>query len=279
MLTDKPTSHKLITLDVLLPVTQRRHDAVRAIEPFKDLIDAVNIPSNPLGKLRPDALCHAHIIQEKTGIETIPHFVARHFTSLSFESHLLGAAALGIQNILCVTGDVPVEGTGGFELNSRRLLRIAQNLKSGVTSARKSIEPIDVCLCTSFNANVPNVYGEFVKAKEKCRYGAEIFFTQAIFMPDDFLKILKQFRVQNKSVRVIAGLSYLHTKKRAFALMKFLGIPYEYITHIEERDETQLLLETADKLKDHVDGFYVIPIRKYDKALTLIKQLRKLLDT
>lgn len=279
MLSDKPTSHKLITLEVLLPVIQRQYDVVSTIGPFKDLIDAINIPSNPLGKLRPDALCHAHIIQEKTGIETIPHFVARHFTSLSFESHLLGAAALGIQNILCVTGDVPVEGTGGFELNSRRLLSIAQNLKSGVTAARKSIEPIDMCLCTSFNANVPNVYGEFVKAREKCRYGAEVFFTQAIFMPDDFLEILKQFRLQNKNVRVVAGLSYLHTKKRAFALMKHLGIPYKYITHIGEKDETHLLLETARKLMDHVDGFYVIPIRKYDKALVLIKQLRKLLDT
>jgi len=278
VLNDRLKSHKIITLEMLLPVVQRHYDMANTIEPFKKLIDAINIPSNPLGKLRPDALCYAHMIQELTGVETIPHCVARHFTSLSFESHLLGAAGLGIQNILCVTGDTPVEGRGGFELNSRELLRIAQNLKNGVTSARKSIEPIDVCLCTSFNANVPNVYGEFMKAREKGRHGAEVFFTQAIFMPDDFLKILKEFRVQNRNVHVIAGLSFLHTKKRAFALMKLLNIPYQYITYIEERDENEMLLDIARTLKDYVDGFYVIPIRKYDKALTLIKELRKLID-
>lgn len=264
---------------MLLPVVHRHYDLAGTIEPFKKLIDAVNIPSNPLGKLRPDALCYAHILQEQTGVEAIPHCVARHFTSLSFESHLLGAAGLGVQNILCVTGDLPVEGKGGFELDSRKLLHIAQNLKNGVTTARKHIEPIDLCLCTSFNANVPNVYGEFVKAREKHNRGADVFFTQAVFTPDDFLPIVKEFRAQNRNVHVIAGLSFLHTKKRAFALMKHLTIPYKYIMRIEEEDESALLLETARTLKEHVDGFYVIPIRKYEKALPFVKQLRKLLDT
>jgi 5,10-methylenetetrahydrofolate reductase len=263
---------------MLLPIVQRQCDVASTIEPFAKHIDAVNIPSNPLGKLRPDALCYAHIIQESTGVEAIPHCVARHFTSLSFESHLLGAVALGVQNILCVTGDLPVEGKGGFELDSRKLLHIAQNLKTGVTTARKSIEPIDVCLCASFNANVPNVYGEFVKAREKREHGAQVFFTQAIFMPDAFQKTLREFRAQNKDVRVIAGLSFLHTKKRAFALMKHLNIPYEYIKQIEEKDEHKILLDIARTLRDYVDGFYVIPIRKYEKALTLIRQLRKLID-
>ncbi len=263
---------------MLLPIVHRCYELASTIAPFKEYIDAVNIPSNPLGKLRPDALCYAHIVQEGTGVEAIPHCVARHFTSLSFESHLLGAAGLDIHNILCVTGDLPVEGQGRFELNSRKLLRIAQNLKQGVTTARKRIEPIDMCLCTSFNANVPNVYGEFVKAREKHNYGAEVFFTQAIFMPDDFLRILREFRAQNRDVYVIAGVSFLHTKKRAFALMKHLTIPYEYIMRIEEEDEHEILLETARTLKEYVDGFYVIPIGKYGRALTLVKQLRKLLD-
>lgn len=278
MLKTRLKYHKIITIEVLLPIVHRCYELASTIAPFKEYIDAVNIPSNPLGKLRPDALCYAHIVQEGTGVEAIPHCVARHFTSLSFESHLLGAAGLGIHNVLCVTGDLPVEGQGRFELNSRKLLRIAQNLTHGVTTARKRIEPIDMCLCTSFNANVPNVYGEFVKAREKHNYGAEVFFTQAIFMPDDFLRILREFRAQNRDVYVIAGLSFLHTKKRAFALMKHLTIPYEYIMRIEEEDEHEILLETARTLKEYVDGFYVIPIGKYGRALTLVKQLRKLLD-
>lgn len=277
MLTEKLQRRKVITLEVLLPITTNIDSVLKEIELLKDYVDAINIPSNPLGKLRPDALCYAHILQMQTGIETIPHFVARHLTLLGFESQLLGAAALGIENILCVTGDSPVEGRSTFELNSVKLLEIARNLGNGITTSRKTIEPINFCLCSCFNPNIPNITGEFVKAAQKCQSGAKVFFTQAIFKPEKFLNILKELRQRHKDIKVIAGLSYLHTKKRAFSLMKFLGIPYDYINLIEERDETEMLLETAKKLKDHVDGFYVIPITKYSRARELIEKMRRVL--
>ncbi|MEO0095887.1 MAG: methylenetetrahydrofolate reductase [candidate division WOR-3 bacterium] len=274
MLRDKLKNKKIITLEILLPTSIDTENLVRELQPFKGYVDAFNIPSNPLGKLRPDALCFAHILQERLKIETIPHFVARHFTLLSFESQLLGAKALGIENILCVTGDSPIEGRSMFELNSSRLLEVAKNLRAGLTSARKSITPIDFCLCTSFNPNVPNLHGEFIKAGEKCRCGAEVFFTQPVFQPEKFIEILREFRWRHPNIKIIAGLSFLYTKKRAFSLMKFLGIPYQYITKIEEVDESELLFETARKLKDYVDGFYVIPIGKYANGFELIKKIR-----
>lgn len=274
MLRDILSKQKIITLEVLLPKDLRLGALADKIKPFKEYINAINIPSNPLGRLRPDALCCAHILQHKTGVETIPHFVARHFTSLGFESHLLGAAALDITNVLCVTGDTPHEGKSGFTLNSSELLHIAKNLQRGLTTARKEIKPVDFCLCTSFNPNVPNIYGEFMKSKEKHKNGAEVFFTQPIFNPDKFIDIAGQFRQQCSKVKLIAGLSFLHTKKRAFALMKYLGIPYEYINNIEERDEAEMLLEIAEKIKEHIDGFYIIPITKYTKALNFVKKIR-----
>ncbi|MBN2620625.1 methylenetetrahydrofolate reductase [candidate division WOR-3 bacterium] len=279
MLRERSKNNKIITLEILLPVSAHTEGICDALTPFRTLIDAINIPSNPLGKLRPDALCFAHIIQERTGIETIPHFVARHFTSLGFESHLLGASALGIKNILCVTGDNPVEGRSSFELNSARLLEIARYLREGTTSARKTIKPIDFCLCTSFNPNVPNIKGEFVKSAMKCSSGAEFFFTQPVFDAPRFLGIIREFRQRYPEIKIIAGLSYLYTKKRAFALMKFLGIPYQYITRIEEGDETQLLLDIAEQLKDHVDGFYIIPIARYDQAMKLISKIKAMIGS
>ena len=277
MLRDKLLKGKIITFEILLPIATNLESLLKTITPLKEYINALNIPSNPLGKLRPDALCYAHLIQEKIGIETIPHFVARHLTSLGFESHLLGAKALGIENILCVTGDSPVGGRSAFELNSSGLLEIAKNLKNGISSSRKVIESIDFCLCTSFNQNVPNIHGEFIKAKEKSRCGAEVFFTQPVFNSEKFLKVLKEFRQVHRNTKVIAGLSFLYTKRRAFSLMKFLGIPYEYIKLIEEQDETKILYETAVKLIDYVDGFYIIPIGRYSNATELVKKIRKII--
>jgi len=279
MLRNKLEAHKIITVEVLTPIEIDVDKLVKELEPLKEYIDAINLPSNPLGKLRPDSLCFAHILQERLGIETIPHFVARHFTLLGFESQLLGASALDIKNILCVTGDSPVEGRSIFELNSARLLEIAKNLKNGLTSSRMAIKPIDFCLCTSFNPNVANIQGEFIKATEKHQCGAEVFFTQPIFKSDKFLELLKQFRLRHKGARIIAGLSFLYSKKRAFSLMKFLGIPYEYIVLIEEKNEIAMLFETAKKLKDYVDGFYIIPIGKYAFALELVKKIKGIFST
>ncbi|MEO0137767.1 MAG: methylenetetrahydrofolate reductase [candidate division WOR-3 bacterium] len=274
MLRDRLKEKKVLTLEVLLPTSIDTQNILNELKPFKDYVDAFNIPSNPLGKLRPDALCYAHILQENLHIETIPHFVARHYTLLSFESQLLGARALGIENILCVTGDSPVEGRSMFELNSAKLLEVARNLRQGLTSARKAITPIDFCLCTSFNPNVPNLQGEFIKAAEKIKCGAEVFFTQPVFQPEKFIEVIIELRQRFGDIKIIAGLSFLYTKKRAFALMKFLGIPYPYIAQIEEVDETELLFATAQKLKDYVDGFYVIPIGKYGNGFTLVKKIR-----
>ena len=277
MLRDKILKKKIITLEILLPVSFGLDELLSDIKYVSAFIDAVNLPSNPLGKLRPDALSCAHVIQDCLNIETIPHFVARHHTLLGYESRLLGARTLGIENILCVTGDAPSEGRSAFELDSSKLLEIAKNLRQGQTSARKSISPIDFCLCTSFNPNVPNVQGEFVKAASKYHCGAEIFFTQPIFTPERALVVFRELRARCKNAKIIAGLSFLYTKKRAFALMKFLGIPYEYIARVEVEDEGEMLLATAKKIAKNVDGFYVITIAKYRAAAGFLKKLRKLL--
>ena len=279
MLRDKLFKKKIITLEVLLPISITVEGLLADLRLVQPYIDAVNIPSNPLGRLRPDPLSFAHIIQESIDLETIPHFVARHLTLLAYESRLLGAKALGIRNILCVTGDSPSEGRSAFELDSSRLLTIAKNLGRGQTSARKNIQPIDFCCCTSFNPNVPNIQGEFVKAASKYRAGAEVFFTQPIFAPDRAKNVFKEFRLRYKEARLVAGLSFLYTKKRAFSLMKFLGIPYEYITRLEVEEEDKILFSTAEKIIDYVDGFYVITIGKYRAAMDFLQKLKALLKS
>jgi homocysteine S-methyltransferase len=278
VLRDKLLKRKIITLEVLLPVSVEVDQLIPEIESVQPLIDAVNIPSNPLGRLRPDPIAFAHILQDKLKVETIPHFVARHLTLLGYESRLLGVKALGIENILCVTGDSPSEGRSAFELDSSQLISIARNLRHGLTSARKSMKSIDLCLCTSFNPNVPNLQGEFVKATSKNRAGAEVFFTQPIFAPERAIQVFKEFRFRYADAKLIAGLSFLYTKKRAFSLMKFIGIPYDYIVRIEEEDEGDMLLATARKIMEYVDGFYVITIGKYRNAADFLKKLRDLLS-
>ena len=57
--------------------------------------------------------------------------------------------------------------------------------------------------------------------------------------------------------------------------MKFLGIPYQYITRVEVEDEGKMLLSTAQKMSAYVDGFYVITIGKYREAVDFLKTLQE----
>ncbi len=238
--------------------------------------DALNIPSCPLGRLRAHALSIGHICQKELKTEAIPHFAARHHTVLSFQSELLGAQVLGIKNILCVTGDRPVEGRGFYELNAVSLLKIAQGLNQGLTEARETIKiPTGFLLCTDYNPNVINVEAENRKALDKFRGGAEVFFTQPVFDGEKFISAINTLKKMVPQAKIIAGLSYLHNKKLAVKLQKFLGIPYDYIANLGI-DETQLLIKTAEKIKDRVNGFYIIPVGFYEKAGELIGGLKKL---
>ncbi len=240
--------------------------------------DGINIPSCPLGRLRAHSVALAHILQKEFKIESIPHFTGRHHTVLSFQSELLGAQFLGIKNILCVTGDRPGEGRGFYELNSIRLLKIARNFNQGLTGSREALRtPTNFLLCTDYNPNVVNIDAENRKAVEKFNSGARVFFTQPVFNIERFTAAVKSLKSLIPEAKIIAGISYLHNKKTAIKLQKFLGIPYDYIGQLE-KDETALLVNTARMVKDVVDGFYLIPVGIYEKASELLLELRKLSD-
>lgn len=277
MFRDKIEKHEfIITCEVLPPKDGDCSTLLQKLSVTASLFDGFNIPSCPLGKLRAHSLSLAYVCQERLKTETIPHFAGRHHTVLSFQSELLGAQFLGIKNVLCVTGDRPTEGRGFYELNSITLLKIARDLNSGVTEARETIRSrTDFLLCTDYNPNVINVEAENRRALEKYRNGARVFFTQPVFDVEKFLAATRSLKMLVPEARLIAGISYLHSKKLALKLQKFLGIPYSYISALEE-DETGLLVRTAQKIRSEVDGFYIIPVGVYEKARELVSHLRKM---
>ena len=99
-------------------------------------IDAVNIADSPMAKVRMSPVAIAHLLREQVGIEAILHFTCRDRNLLGLQSELLGAAALGIKNVLALTGDPPSIGdhpqaTAVFDVNSEGLVRIIAGLNRG----------------------------------------------------------------------------------------------------------------------------------------------------
>jgi methionine synthase / methylenetetrahydrofolate reductase(NADPH) len=85
--------------------------------------DAVDIADSPMARVRMSPVALAHLIREKLGMETILHMTCRDRNLLSLQSDLLGAYALGVENVLALTGDPPGVGdypnaTGVFDVTS-----------------------------------------------------------------------------------------------------------------------------------------------------------------
>ena len=90
-------------------------DIVKEIDGAKYLksvgIDAVNIPDSPRASARMSNQALSILMQQQVGIETVLHYTCRDRNVLSIQSDLLGASAIGIRNLLCITGDPPKLGT------------------------------------------------------------------------------------------------------------------------------------------------------------------------
>src|SRR5207253_3468785 len=100
-------------------------------------VDAINIPDSPRASARMSNQALSLLVQQEVGIEAILHYTCRDRNVLSMQSDLLGASALGICNLICITGDPPKMGnypdaTAVFDVDAIGLVNIVHNLNHGL---------------------------------------------------------------------------------------------------------------------------------------------------
>jgi methionine synthase I (cobalamin-dependent)/5,10-methylenetetrahydrofolate reductase len=173
-------------------------------------VDAINIPDSPRASARMSNQALSLLVQLDVGIEAILHYTCRDRNVLSMQSDLLGASALGIRNLICITGDPPKMGnypdaTAVFDVDAIGLVNIVHNLNRGLDIGGN---PLGVG--TSFvigvgaNPGVPNIDEEIKRFEYKVEAGAECAVTQPVFD----LSLLEAFlrRIEHCKIPVIAGI-------------------------------------------------------------------------
>lgn len=173
-------------------------------------VDAINIPDSPRASARMSAQALSILIQQQVGIEAVLHYTCRDRNVLSIQSDLLGAAAIGIRNLICITGDPPKLGnypdaTAVFDVDAIGLLHIVHNLNGGLDIGANPIGG-----ATSFvigcgaNPGAPNLDEEIRRFEYKVEAGAEYCVTQPVFdvaLLEDFLR-----RIEHCRIPVVAGI-------------------------------------------------------------------------
>jgi 5,10-methylenetetrahydrofolate reductase len=158
-------------------------------------------------------------IQQRVGIETVLHYTCRDRNLLSIQGDLLGAASIGLKNILCLTGDPPKMGTypdatAVFDVDAIGLTRIARDLNQGLDLGGNPIGGSTAfALCVAANPGVPDLDFEVRRFAAKVEAGGEFAITQPVFdlgLLEDFLRRIEGFRIP-----VVAGIWPLTSVKNA----------------------------------------------------------------
>lgn len=173
-------------------------------------VDAVNVPDGPRAMARMSALATAVLIEREVGLETVLHYACRDRNLLGMQSDLLGAAALGLRNILAVTGDPPKLGpypqaTAVFDVDAIGLVNILKRLNTGLDLGGAAIgRPTPFSIGVGANPVAPDLPREKERFKWKVEAGAQWAITQPIFDADSLFRFLDF--TEPFGVPIVAGL-------------------------------------------------------------------------
>ncbi len=157
---------------------------VRRVAP---LVDAVNLSDAPMAHLRMSPFIIARLVEERTGVEAIPHLTARDRNTLALQAELLGASAIGVRNVLLLGGDPPERGDHPFakpvyEVGAVELVRLAATLNRGKNWAGGDLEgAADLFLGAAANPGARDLAREAERFWAKVEAGAGFFQTQPVF--------------------------------------------------------------------------------------------------
>jgi len=235
-------------------------------------VDAINIPDGPRASSRLSPLVTAVRIQQGAGIETILHFCCRDRNLIGMQSDILGASAIGVRNLLIITGDPPKLGeypsaTGVFDMDSIALTGVARNLNRGVDIGGNAIEP-PTSLVVGVGANpvATDPQREIDRFKQKVLAGAEFAITQPVFDPDCLLRFLEA--TQECRIPIIAGIwPFTSFKNAEFMANEVPGVvvPARLLDRMSQAKTKeqgralgiQIAQELVEEIREHVAGFAV----------------------
>jgi 5,10-methylenetetrahydrofolate reductase len=251
-------------------------------------IDAVNIADSPMARVRMSCLSLAALVKEKVGLEVILHLTCRDRNLMGLQSDLMGAHALGIRNILAVTGDPPRLGdyphaTAVYDVDSIGLVKIITRLNGGTDWTGNSIgSPTSFSVGIGVNPTALDFEKEMERLKQKVEAGADFIFTQPLY-DNEILKGFLQ-RAEGLNTPIVVGLLPLHSFRHAEFLhneVPGITIPQKIRDRMKQAGEKGIeegilvAKEFLEEIKEIISGVYLVPsFGKVELALEVVGGFR-----
>jgi methionine synthase I (cobalamin-dependent)/5,10-methylenetetrahydrofolate reductase len=252
-------------------------------------VDAINVADGPRASARMSAQSLCVLMQTRVGVDTILHYTCRDRNLLGIQSDLLGAYALGLRNILAITGDPPKLGdypdaTAVYDVDSIGLIRIMSHLNHGCDLAGNPIgPPLGIHIGCGADPSKPDVDKEVRRLEEKVKAGAEYIMTQPVYDPkqvESFLDLIRHLRTP-----VLIGILPLYSHKNAEFLhneVPGMRIPDDIRERMHQAGSGEqaqaegvaIAQEALLAAKDLAQGAYIMPpFNKVELAVRVIEVL------
>jgi homocysteine S-methyltransferase len=252
-------------------------------------VDAVNVPDGPRAQSRMGALMTSLLIEQRIGIETVTHYCCRDRNLLGMLSDLLGASAMGLRNLLIITGDPPKMGpypdaTAVFDIDSIGLTNLVSRLNRGLDPGGHAIgAPTAFAIGVGVNPAAIDPAHELRRFEWKVEAGAEYAITQPVFDVEQLERFLDS--IAHVRIPIIAGIWPLVSARNAeFLANEVPGVvvPDSVIARMRAASErskehavaegTAIAREMLERVRGAVQGVQVsAPFGKVELALDVFR--------
>ncbi|MDD5662028.1 MAG: methylenetetrahydrofolate reductase [Candidatus Omnitrophica bacterium] len=250
-------------------------------ELIRTRVDAINVTDLQSSVMRLGSLAVCFLLKQK-GFEPIYQLTCRDRNRLALQSDILSAGALGIENLLLLTGDHPAlgdhpEAKPVFDLDSVQLLQVVQKLREGSDMQGNKLigAAPKFCMGAVVNPGADPLEPQIMKMEKKIAAGAEFFQTQAVYD----LKVFENFldKTKHLKTKILAGIVLLKSAGMARYMNKNVAgvsVPDDLIKEMEEaKDKTAQSVEISSrlikKLRPACDGVHIMPIG-WDKVVPAV---------
>jgi methylenetetrahydrofolate reductase (NADPH) len=257
-------------------------------ELLRGKVDALNVTDQQSSVMRLGSLAVCHLLKKK-GLEPVFQITCRDRNRIALQSDLLNAYVLGIENVLCLTGDYISLGDHPgakpvFDLDSVSLLHAASELQQGHDLAGQKLKGSpSFCLGAVVTPGANPLEPQIMKMEKKVKAGAQFFQTQAVYDPKKFEDFMDQVKPLN--VPVMVGIVLLKSAGMARFMNKNVAgvhVPESLIDEMDETDnKVQKSIEIAARLinemRDLCQGVHIMPIG-WEKKVPAVLEAAGLLE-
>jgi len=284
----------VISVEIDPPRSVRIERTIEAARLLQEAgVDLVNISDSAMARVRMGALAVAFGIQHDLDLECLVHLTTRDRNLMALESELLGAHALGVRNILALTGDPPrvgdlPTGTGIWDIDSTGLIAILRRLNRGEDQAGKPIgAPAGFTIACALDPTAADLDFEVERLAGKLEAGADLVMTQPIYARSQWERFMERASVRwgDRLPRpVLLGVLPLHTARHAEFLhneVPGITIPDTVRAAMHAAGERgaevglDMSLELLTEMRSLVEGTYIMPsFGRYEMGAELARRIR-----